>query len=92
MRDYYTDFLQTKNSVNTLPSEVSKVSKGQNESHKNPFDTFDTPLTKAKLENFISKEIIFKCSNCGLEMNLIENNSLWFCPIGCQSIKAEAKL
>ena len=29
-----------------------------------------------------------KCSNCDLEMNLIENNTLWFCPIGCESRKA----
>jgi hypothetical protein len=29
MRDYYTDFFQNINSENTLPSEVSKVSKGQ---------------------------------------------------------------
>ncbi len=24
------------------------------------------------------------CSNCDLEMNLIENNTLWFCPLGCE--------
>lgn len=29
------------------------------------------------------------CSNCGLEMKLIENNTLWFCPLGCESRKAE---
>ncbi len=44
MRDYYADFLQTKNSVNTLPREVSKVSKGQNMLKNIPFDTFDTSL------------------------------------------------
>lgn len=44
MRDYYTDFLQTKNSVDTLPSEVSKVSKGQVMVKKQAFDTFDTTL------------------------------------------------
>ena len=92
MKDYYADYLQTKNLINTTVGEVSKVSKAQNDSHKDPFDTFDTSLTKVNPEIFISKEIIFRCSNCGLEMNLIENNSLWFCPIGCQSIKAEANL
>lgn len=25
------------------------------------------------------------CSNCALEMNLIESNTLWFCPLGCES-------
>lgn len=44
MRDYYTDFLQTKISVDTLPSEVSKVSKGQVMVKKQAFDTFDTTL------------------------------------------------
>ena len=27
-----------------------------------------------------------KCSNCGLPMKLIENDSLWFCPFGCNSL------
>ena len=44
MKDYYTEFLQTKNSVNTLDSEVSKVSKDQNIPENIPFDTFDTAL------------------------------------------------
>lgn len=26
-----------------------------------------------------------RCSNCELEMTLIENNTLWFCPLGCES-------
>lgn len=30
-------------------------------------------------------EVVPQCSNCGLEMNLIENNTLWFCPLGCES-------
>jgi hypothetical protein len=29
-----------------------------------------------------------KCSNCGLEMNLIENGKTWFCPFGCESRNA----
>jgi hypothetical protein len=44
MRDYYADFLQTKISVDTLPSEVSKVSKGRDTIKKHTFDTFDTAL------------------------------------------------
>lgn len=28
-----------------------------------------------------------KCSNCNLEMKLIENNTLWFCSMGCESRK-----
>ncbi|CAN5564318.1 hypothetical protein BH10ACI1_BH10ACI1_10870 [soil metagenome] len=30
-----------------------------------------------------------KCSNCGLPMQLIKNDSLWFCPFGCCSISVE---
>ncbi|MCA1623168.1 MAG: hypothetical protein LC768_03505 [Acidobacteria bacterium] len=30
-----------------------------------------------------------KCSNCGLEMNLIEDGTLWFCPFGCESLEVE---
>ncbi len=26
-----------------------------------------------------------KCSNCTLAMELIENGTLWFCPLGCES-------
>lgn len=55
MRDYYADFLQTKNSVNTLPSEVSKVSKGQNLDTKQAFDTFDTALPSVNQKNYVSK-------------------------------------
>jgi hypothetical protein len=29
------------------------------------------------------------CSNCNLPLNLIENGTLWFCPLGCESRKAE---
>lgn len=29
------------------------------------------------------------CSNCNLEMDLIEDGNLWFCPFGCESRKAE---
>ena len=27
------------------------------------------------------------CENCGLEMNLIESDTLWFCPFGCSKIE-----
>jgi hypothetical protein len=26
-----------------------------------------------------------KCGNCTLPMKLIENNTVWFCPFGCES-------
>lgn len=26
-----------------------------------------------------------KCGNCTLPMRLIENDKLWFCPVGCES-------
>lgn len=27
-----------------------------------------------------------KCLVCGLPMNFLENNNLWFCPFGCSSL------
>ncbi len=27
------------------------------------------------------------CANCDLSMRIINNGSLWFCPLGCQSQK-----
>ena len=30
-----------------------------------------------------------KCVNCTLPMRLIENNTLWLCPFGCQSLEVE---
>lgn len=28
------------------------------------------------------------CSNCNLQMNLIDGGNLWFCPLGCESREA----
>jgi len=28
------------------------------------------------------------CSNCNLQMNLIDDGNLWFCPLGCESREA----
>jgi len=28
------------------------------------------------------------CSNCDLEMIFVENENIWFCPLGCESRKA----
>ncbi len=55
MRDYYADFLQNKNSVNTLPRPVSKVSKGQETKTKQPFDTFDTALPSVNQKIYAPK-------------------------------------
>ncbi len=45
-------------------------------------------FVSGQLRHFSEKtkniEILPKCSNCDLEMNLIENNTLWFCPLGCE--------
>jgi hypothetical protein len=38
-------------------------------------------------KNFGITGRLLKCSNCDLEMNLIENDMLWFCPFGCESQK-----
>lgn len=29
-----------------------------------------------------------KCSNCSLPMQIINDSALWFCPLGCESRKA----
>lgn len=29
------------------------------------------------------------CENCCLEMNLIQNDTLWFCPFGCSKIEVK---
>lgn len=87
MKNYYAEFLQKKNSENIQESEVSKVSKGQIQTEKQAFDTFDTALSSVNQKNFICKKDAPNCSNCGLEMSLIENGKLWFCPLGCESRK-----
>lgn len=40
-------------------------------------------------ENYRKSGSLPKCSNCDLEMTLIENNTLLFCPLGCESRKAD---
>lgn len=30
-----------------------------------------------------------KCSNCTLAMQIIDNGTLWFCPLGCESQKKD---
>lgn len=88
MKDYYAEFLQRKISENIPDSEVSKVSKGQNKVEKPTFDTFDTALPDINQKNFFSDKAKPSCSNCDLQMNLIENGKLWFCPLGCESRNA----
>jgi len=48
-------------------------------------------IVSGKLRDFSEKtsKTTFSpyCSNCGLEMNLIENNTLWFCPLGCKNLR-----
>ena len=51
-------------------------------------DVVSSVIVSGKLRDFSEKtsKTTFSpnCSNCGLEMNLIENNTLWFCPLGCE--------
>ena len=51
-------------------------------------DVVSSVIVSAELayfpENYRKNGSSPKCSNCGLEMNLIENNTLWFCPLGCE--------
>jgi hypothetical protein len=55
MKNYYTDFLQTKISVNTLPKAVSKGAKGQEFDTKQAFDTFDTALPSINQKIYVPK-------------------------------------
>jgi hypothetical protein len=55
MKNYYTDFLQTKFSVNTLPKAVSKVSKGQEFDTKQAFEPFDTALPSINQKIYVPK-------------------------------------
>ena len=42
--------------------------------------------TSEKIENIKFSPI---CSNCGLELKLIENGTIWFCPMGCEKRKTK---
>ena len=42
-------------------------------------------LWKAQIVEAISP----KCEHCESAMKLIENGKLWFCPLGCESKKAQ---
>ncbi len=49
-------------------------------------------IVSGKLRDFSEKTskttFLPNCSNCGLQMNLIENDTLWFCSMGCESRRA----
>lgn len=50
---------------------------------------FDSVNLVDTSKTFEKKRTLPRCSNCNLEMILIENSALWFCPFGCESRKAE---
>jgi len=40
-----------------------------------------------KWKTHLINQLSPKCSNCTLQMQLINGGTLWFCPFGCQSRK-----
>ncbi len=95
MRDYYADFLQTKISVDTLPSEVSKVSKGRDTVKKH---TFDTALPSINQKNYAPKEtdelFEYKADYFHTELNRFIENGVAFdvCADDFQTIDNNQKL
>ena len=61
-----------------LDSFFNKFCKKPNKAGK-----IDISLPVSHQRKFLSNEAAPKCSNCDLEMKLIENKTLWFCPLGC---------
>lgn len=71
---------ESKNSVMCLEKAMTKTDK----THTGLVSSvFVSGHLRDIPEKTITEEIPPECSNCGLQMNLIENETLWFCPLGC---------
>ena len=73
---------ETKNSGICLEKALTKADKTH-------LDVVSSGFVSGQLrhisENSQNIGILPRCSNCDLEMNLIENRTVWFCPLGCES-------
>jgi hypothetical protein len=82
MKDYYTDFLKTKISVNTLRKAVSKGAKGQEFDTKQAFDTFDTALPSINQKIYVPKNNVelsdFKAEKFHDVLNRFIENGITF--------------
>lgn len=67
------------------------LEKALTKTDKTPVLIVSSVFVSDKLRHFPEKtkniEVLPNCSKCDLEMMLIENNTLWFCPFGCESQK-----
>ncbi len=87
--------MKWKNKLKMFLAETAKGEKTEKYSKKaltitdkTQSDVVSSVIVSAELayfpKNYRKIESSPKCSNCDLEMNLIENNTLWFCPLGCE--------
>lgn len=78
---------ETKNSGICLEKALTKTDKTQ-------LDVVSSVFVSGQLRDFSEKtqKIVFlpNCSNCDLPMNFIQNDNLFFCPLGCESQIANA--
>ena len=79
---------ETKNSGFCLETALTKTDETQ-------LNVVSSVFVSGQLRDIPEKtkntEVLPNCSNCDLEMNLIENNTLWFCPLGCESRSVDWK-
>ncbi len=73
---------QTKKTEICLEKALTKADKTQFEVVSSVFVSDQLRHMPEKTKN---SRVSPNCSNCDLEMDLIETNSLWFCPLGCES-------
>jgi hypothetical protein len=89
--------MKWKNKLKTVLAETGKTKKTEiclekelTKADKTRMEVVSSVFVSGQLrdisENLRKNESVPKCSNCNLEMNLIENNTLWFCPLGCDKL------
>ncbi len=92
--------MKWKNKLKTVLVETTEnkkteicLEKALTKADKTHFDVVSSVFVSGQLRQIPEKtentDDLPKCSNCDLEMNLIENNTLWFCPLGCESRKVD---
>ena len=75
---------ETEKNGKCLETTLTKADKTQSK-------VVSSVFVSGELANFSKKteklETLPICSNCALEMIFIENEKIWFCPIGCEKRK-----
>lgn len=70
------------------PDEIEKAKRIGKPLYLNHFATCEFAKSFSKKEQEKAQNQPPKCADCELEMNLIENGTLWFCPLGCSKSEA----